>query len=299
MSLTSLLQKQDVKQRFRQEFPMPTMAVEREIFAPPLSNHYSLVGTAFDYLMRFYLKRLNPDAVAGQWIAEQALSSPLLGSVVSYDLDVHRWVAIKERAGIAPSRETELAKKARSIIAQAKVNYADYLSLGQITDQLMESALQLAQLDPIFRAGVIDENLGNVHKEDVDDLRKLIYLVEPQLFKASCLCLLDPTFGEASQLVGGADADLVIDDAIIDIKTTKNLKLERDYFNQLIGYLVLHEITGVGGLVPKPKITRLGIYFSRYAFLYMLDLGPVIHQDKFPVFVDWFIARAKQAPRLR
>lgn len=163
----------------------------------------------------------------------------------------------------------------------------------------MESALQLAQLDPIFRAGVIDENLGNVHKEDVDDLRKLIYLVEPQLFKASCLCLLDPTFGEASQLVGGADADLVIDDAIIDIKTTKNLKLERDYFNQLIGYLVLHEITGVGGLVPKPKITRLGIYFSRYAFLYMLDLGPVIHQDKFPVFVDWFIARAKQAPRLR
>ncbi len=59
MSLTSLLQKQDVKQRFRQEFPMPTMAVEREIFAPPLSNHYSLVGTAFDYLMRFYLELIS------------------------------------------------------------------------------------------------------------------------------------------------------------------------------------------------------------------------------------------------
>lgn len=298
MSLTSLLQNQDVKQRFRQEFQMPRIAVKKEILVPPISNHYSLVGTAFDYLMRFYLKRLNPDAVAGEWIAERALSSPLLSSGASYDLDAHRWVALKERAEFVPSREIELAKKARSIIEQAKVNYAGYLSSGQITDQLVESALRLAQLDPVFRAGVMDENLGNVCKEDMDDLRKLIYLVEPQLFKATCLCLLDPTFGEASQLVGGADVDLVIDDAIIDIKTTKNLKLERDYFNQLMGYFVLNEITGVVSLVPKPKITRVGIYFSRYAFLYMLDLDDVINPDSFPVFIDWFIARAKRDRRL-
>lgn len=287
MSLTSFLKNRDVKERFRQEFNMPKLATERELLAPPLSNRYSLVGTAFDYLMRFYLKWLNPDAVTSQWVAELVLATPL--SPLLQD------VVINGKSGeIISFRETELTKRARWIIERAKADYADYLLLGQITDQLIESALRLAQLDPIFRAGVVDENLGDVHKEDVDDLRRLISLVEPQLFKASRLCLLNPTFGEASRLVGGADADLVIDDAIVDIKTTKNLRLARDHFNQLIGYFVLHEIAGVGGLIPKPKIMRVGIYFSRHAFLYMFDLQDVIHSETFPAFVDWFIARAKQ-----
>lgn len=266
---------------------MPPMAVKREILAPPLSNRYSLVGTAFDYLMRFYLKWLNPDAVTTQWVAELVLttpSSPLLQDVV-----------INGRSGeIVHFRETELTRKAQWVIEQAKADYKDYLSSGQVTDQLIESALRLAQLDPVFRAGVVDENLGTVHKEDVDDLRKLISLVDPQFFKASRLCLLNPTFGEASRLVGGADADLVIDDAIIDIKTTKNLRLERDHFNQLIGYFILHEIAGVGGLIPKPEIRRVGIYFSRFGYLHLIDLDDVILPETFSVFVEWFRTRAEQ-----
>jgi hypothetical protein len=262
------------------------MAVEKVILAPPLSNRYSLVGTAFDYLMRFYLKWLTPDAVTSQWIAELVFRAPLFSEEV----------VINAKSGEAiPFRETELTKKVRWIIEQAKDDYSHYLSSGQITDQLIESALRLAQLDPIFRAWIVDENLGNVYREDLDDLRKLISLVEPQSFKATRLCLLNPTFGEASLLIGGADADLVIDDAIIDIKTIKKLGLRRDYFYQLMGYFVLHQIAGVGGLTPKPEISRVGIYFSRYAYLYTLDLGDIIQPETFPAFVDWFITRAKQA----
>lgn len=282
MSLTSFLQNYDVKQRLRQEFVMPKLAVKREILAPPLSTRYSLVGTAFDYLMRFYLKWLNPDAVTCQWVAELVL-------------DLLQDIVINGGSGkIVRFKAIELAKKAQWIIDQAKANYADYLSSGQITDQLIESALRLAQLDPIFRAGVVDENLGNVHKEDVNDLRKLVSLVEPRLFKSSRLCFLNPTFGEASRLVGGADADLVIDYTIIDIKTTKNLKLEREHFNQLIGYFVLHEIAGVGDLVPKPAITSVGVYFSRFGYLHTIDLDTIVHPETFPGFVQWFITRAKQ-----
>ncbi len=73
MNLTSFLQNRDVRQRFRQELVIPSMAVKREILAPPLSNRYSLVGTAFDYLMHFFLKRVNQDAVTTGWVAELAL----------------------------------------------------------------------------------------------------------------------------------------------------------------------------------------------------------------------------------
>ena len=113
-------------------------------------------------------------------------------------------------------RFSDLEKKVRQIVERARVDYADFLSSGRITDELVESALLLAQVDTIFRAKVVDKNLGDVHKEDIEDLSKLISLIDPQFFEASRLCLLNPTFGEASSLVGGADADLVIDNAIID-----------------------------------------------------------------------------------
>ncbi len=266
---------------------MPRMAIKKELLAPPLSNRYSLVGTAFDYLMRFYLKRLNPDALTAPWVAEQVLAdpySPLLQDVI-----------IDGGTGqVLSYRETAFTHTAHSIIDQAKDEYSQYLSAGRITGQLIESTLRLAQLDPILRAGIVGEDLGEVHREDVDDLRALISIVEPQSFKAVRLCLLNPTFGETSHLVGGADADLVIDDMIVDIKTTKNPRFQRDYFDQLIGYYILHEIGGVGGLEPRPEISRIAVYFSRQAFLGTLDLRDIISQETFPAFVHWFIERAKE-----
>lgn len=106
MSLTSFLQNRDVRQRFRQELIIPSMAVKREILAPPLSSRYSLVGTAFDYLMRFFLKRLNQDAVTTGWVAELALLNDIV---------------IDRRSGeIVHFRGTKLGRKAQRIIEQAK-----------------------------------------------------------------------------------------------------------------------------------------------------------------------------------
>lgn len=107
MSLTSFLQNRDVRQRFRQEIVIPPMAVKREILAPPLSGRYSLVGTAFDYLMRFFLKQLNQDAVTTGWIAELALLNDVI---------------IDRRSGeIVHFRGTKLGRKAQRIIEQAKM----------------------------------------------------------------------------------------------------------------------------------------------------------------------------------
>lgn len=42
---------------------MPAVKPEVDLLAPPLTDHYWLVGTAFDYLLRFYIKFLNPKAI--------------------------------------------------------------------------------------------------------------------------------------------------------------------------------------------------------------------------------------------
>jgi hypothetical protein len=286
MSLTSFLRDKDVRDRFQQEFQKPRFSVKEELLAPPLANRYSLVGTAFDYLLRFYVQRLNPKAVTGRWIAELSVSHPLSPLLTDVVLDAD--------TGRISFTETDQTRQVREIIERAKKVHSNYLSSGEVTDEVIESTLLLAQLDPVFRAGFVDENIGTVHKEDVADLRNLISIVNPAVFRARELCLLNPTFGEGSRLVGGADADLVIDDTIIDVKTTKKPELQRKHFDQLMGYYVLHEITGVGELRPKPKITRVAVYFSRYAYLYVLDLHEVIDGRTFPDFIRWFKGRASE-----
>ena len=286
MSLTKFLSNnQDVRDRFRQQFNKPPLATDKDLLAPPLSNRYTLVGTAFDYLLRFYVKRLNPDAVEEQWVAEYCLTHPSSPLLVDGTMEI-------DTGTVVDYTETKLTKRAKRIIEQAKANYSAYLRSGRITDDLFKSALCLAQLDPICRADFIDKNMGNIQDEDIEDLRKLLSIVEPKLFKAKHLCLLNPTFGEASHLVRGADADLLIDDLLIDVKTTKKLDFKTTFFHQLMGYVVLHEIGGVGDLKPKPPVTKAGIYFARHAYLHVFQLDAVIDRDSFPEFVRWFKERA-------
>ncbi len=49
MSLTSFLNKKDVREKFREEYPKPRFDIKKEILCPPLTQDYGLVGTSFDY----------------------------------------------------------------------------------------------------------------------------------------------------------------------------------------------------------------------------------------------------------
>jgi len=286
VSLKTFLDNKDVRAKFSEEFPKPKFSLKKEILAPPVTKHYSLVGTAFDYLMRFYIKRLNPKAITKNWVAESSLE----------EMRKTR-IALNTQREFIPI-DDNLIMKADGMISQAKGAYSDYIKSGEINDKLMKCTVLLAQLDTYFRAGIIGEDFGIIDDGDVAGLRKLISLVNPDSFKAKELCLLNPTFGEASQLIGGADADLVIDNLLIDIKTTTKLEFKRDHFNELIGYYTLYKIGGIPGAPVKPKIENLGIYFSRYGELYTFPVSSVILATKFPPFVEWFKERAAQENRI-
>lgn len=270
MSLTSFLKDNaDVRECFRQEFKKPKFSAKNKLVAPPLTTRYSTVGTAFDYLLRFFIQHLNPHTIdKGDWIAETAVESL--------------------------ADDAKLYAKGEKIISRARNDLASFLKNGQMSDALIESALLLATLDPIYRAGVGYEIIGVINKDDIQDLKNLISAVDKKVFTTKNLCMINPTFGSASVLVGGADADLVVDDTIIDIKTTKKLTIERSYLNQVLGYYILHHISGIGELKPKPEINKVGIYFSRFAYLYVVPLSDLIDWTTFPKFVEWFKKRTRQ-----
>ncbi|MHB8623879.1 MAG: hypothetical protein ACYC9J_13940 [Sulfuricaulis sp.] len=292
MSLTSFLEVPDVKEKFRQEFKVSKLAVQKELLAAPLSRRYSLIGTAFDYLLRFWLQYHNKNAIRQPWVALYALDTLHRRGPhdLVYDLDEGKlYTTAGQRV---ESSKDLILETAERLFSEACAEHERYIATGDMTDGLIKAAVHLAQLDVIFRADYIDPDLGKTHKEDVQDLRNLITLVNPNLFRTKQLCLLNPTFGKASSLIGGADADLLLDDMLVDIKTTKFFRLEPDAFFQLIGYYTLYMLGGIADLAPKPEITKVGIYFSRHAHLEVFELENILNQETFPKFIAWFSDRA-------
>ena len=271
MSLTSFISLHDVKERFSQEFPLPHASLKGTMVAPPVTKNYTLMGTAFDYLMRFRLERLNPDCVTQPWVAETSV----------------------ELTGVIP-RLAFAEKQANSLLRFAKESHVAYIKTGDLSENVLKSTVYLAQLDGIYRAGMVDPKMGTVDPADLEDLKHLVDAVKPELFPAHLHCLLNPTFGEASLLVGGADADIYLDDTLIDIKTTKYLEFNREQYNQLIGYYILATISGRVGALKSPTVRRVGIYFSRYGVLHTIPTDAIGAKGDLGDFIQWFTLRAKE-----
>ena len=144
-----------------------------------------------------------------------------------------------------PERAT--LKRARRIMETAKEEYHSYLAGREAkpNEKLIRASMGLAQLDLVYRIGLLE--LAPIKHAVVEDLRTLLALVHPENFKAKRTCVLNPTFGRASELVGGADGDAFIDGTLIDFKINKHLKMKRDIFNRLLGYYCLSCIDGIEG----------------------------------------------------
>ena len=98
---------------------------------------------------------------------------------------------------------------------------------------------------------------------------------------------LNPEFGIGSDLVGGAAADLIIDDTLIDIKTISTLEFSITHYRQLIGYWILSKI-GKINQTEKVQINNIGIYFARHGILKIIPVSQFENLPSFADFINWF-----------
>lgn len=290
MSLTSILSdknNQELRDKLKTEFLRPAFTLKAEIRAAPLTKNWGMVGTAFDYLMRFYLQHHNKNTFIQRdtWVADY-----------SYEMLTDQFIKLKAnevRTGFHRDKifkTKDLLKILTNQYDQTKLNYSKYVENGVLTDDLIANTIFLAKLDAYFRSGVIDKNFDNHSPDDIKDLKSIISLVEKVNFTAKKKCYFNPTFGLGSMLVGGADADLIIDNTLVDIKATKHLKLERAHLNQVLGYYILSLIGGVNGNSSDRPIENIGLYFARHGELWTLPIQHFGDKEKFEKFKDWFIS---------
>lgn len=268
MSLTSLIKNdQELRNKIQSAFLRPKLDKNKTLLVELQTRNHSLVGTAFDYLFRFYLEKLNNIQNQSRgWIAETALMR------------------------LSLLNEQEAYEKGLEIINNVKELHKEFIQTGNLSKELIRQTVRMSDLDPVFRAGVGIKSIGrDANPADIEDIEKQLALINEKLFIAKDICLLNPTFGKASSLVGGADADLIIDDKLIDIKTTKKLELKTKDFCQVIGYFLLHRIEGLR----ETKINQLGIYYSRYGYLFLFNIRDMIDDNSLQAFTEWFENRIR------
>ncbi|MEE9174326.1 MAG: hypothetical protein V3U30_05055 [Thermoplasmata archaeon] len=282
MSLTGFIRHDEVAALLDCIVPPVERPQSRPMLAPPRTTHYRLVGTAFDYALRFELQRRNDHAVGDTWVAETAL--PLLGKGIPVRI-----------AGDAVISQEALTRRATTAVREAKAFHKEYLREVDPTPDdrkaLAVHALRLAGIDPVYRAGVIAEDFDGAHPGDVEDLIRLLDVVPWEQLGHPETLLLNPTFGRASGLVGGADADLISGDLLIDVKTTKRCVVDRRTLHQLLGYFLLTRLARR----EEPsfsEVSALGVYLSRHGLLWTFPTEPVTSNPAFPEVERTFVVLA-------
>jgi len=236
------------------------------VVVPPLTSNYSLVGTAFDYLVRLMVRKVNPTMTTEreQWVADSAIW----------------WLPADQQ------------QKGQEIVQNARELFQQFLSDDILSEDVLTASVELAQLDTVFRTGRYTEFVGQAaHTDDITDLRNFVAALPLDHFKAKKICLLNPTFGESSVAIGGADADLVIDDLLLDIKATKKQPISTDDFHTLVGYYVLYRIGGITSEKKPPTITRVGFYFARHRLFMTWDIADLVGATPLSDTIGWLQQR--------
>jgi hypothetical protein len=283
----------DVAAKIKPLRPNLTRKIGVPLRVQPRSERYHIVGGAFDYLFRFELQRRAPHAVTSKWVAEYVPDRIWhTNHEGSFGMDLLKGVDPKYY--LPPQ---QVAQRARNIVDDSKAAVAAYLkskepSPAQQAD-LAAHAIRLGTLDVVIRARKLDQRFEEAAAEDIEELVAMLAIVPFGSLVHPGVLLLNPIFGEASKLVGGADADLITGDMIMDIKTIKGDSTDVRYLDQLLGYFLLaRKHRGVDPGFPAMK--RLGLYFCRHGPLWAVDTTIWTEKPQFQEIEDWFFERAEE-----
>lgn len=225
------------------------------------------VGTAYDFWCRAFIQRLNEKEIEIE-ISRQVLSGILVANEYQF---------INEE-------ETELLFKNVEIIWKIRSNFINKVPVSE--KELLIGCLILANCEQMYRSKKIQneqqDSLLTIRNADYYDLKQLTKTNErvPRLFQSQKEIYMNPTFGDYSKIVGGADADYIMGNMLVDIKTSQYGSINQEYINQLLGYYFLSKFDETFPC----DIQQIGIFYPRYnklAFCQISDIEQVVNLNQF------------------
>lgn len=268
MSLTSIINTPETRSFLKDKIHNPGIDPEPETLIPPEAASPRRVGMAFDYALRGGLEARFDAATRGT-VAESGLAVlQMLGSSDGEDCDLD---------------------EATERLERAMARLGDLGTEQELSDSAVRGCYHLADLETVYRAKRTDDVGREVTDREVQELRGLYEIIPWDVFEPNERLYLNPTFGEASRAVGGADADVVVDDTIVDLKTIKRQRPKIKMFRQLVGYALFAQRFGLNREGEGVEVDRVAIYFSRAGELRTWPLSEVLEAGTEDAVVEYFL----------
>jgi hypothetical protein len=249
---------------------------------PP--HAYRLIGTAFDYRTRYYFEDYpSYDTVAFKGGVKLFIYSvcdapggvddpesiyPLLweffGSAIL-------GVGDDSETGLADSTIGELQPAKRRLEPEQEKVLARYCCGLAYFEQIFRRGIQantpILQPKPLRSVEALLDLPENAWVDDLCALSWAFHDDFNHLFASKGETLLNPKF-EGSRDIGGADADLIVDGCLIDLKVVTQLHLD-SYIYQILGYALLD-------YNDKYKIREVALYLARHRALLKWTLDELL-----------------------
>lgn len=220
---------------------------------------HALIGTALDYRLR-YSYAVTP--------AKELVAALGVSKLPAYLTD-------------EPAGGFEFFMACQSLIDEMDATAIRLSAVGRRLDKgdeeiLARHCVVLALLEQVGRVGLrpgsplLNRPLATspskllelARAEWVDDIREMAWLFHESAAReglAGRPAVLNPTFAGSRDL-RGADADLIVDGCLIEIKSTIQTKLSEPVLHQLLGYTLLDYADEFG-------VHSVGIYLARHGAL--------------------------------
>ena len=289
MSLTSVLddRKSKVRALFEERFPntreivRETNALLRraETIRPNGTVPFATLGTAFDYRMRYHFA-VTPSEELAAWKGARRVS------------EGDDWIPVGENAWYraeSPLGTPSLSEETvENFFRDLDKTLANIQPPGQLLppnqeESLLRYCVVLALFEETYRARVrrdsllfsigknptTEELLSLVKTDWIDDLRILTQGMAKNFAAGKySKVVLNPTFS-GSLDVGGADADMILDGCLLEIKSTVKASIEKLHVYQLLGYILLDYDN-------EHELEKAGFYMARQCQLVTWPINDLI-----------------------
>jgi len=316
--VTNFIKIGEVRQEIDSTYPNPGEGVTGELMVPNNGYSHRLVGHAFEFLCRALLYRrcnkvLQLRSRFGrprrQWNGE----NPWIG-VKRYD--GMKW---EDHPNISSQKEWEEMQDNRPVWKRDRsaVQWTEDEKLTKVVNQYIETGMNT---DGVVRAALInagwkpDESVQSwidraAFADDIlDEMGGLFELLREASWTQGETMIEKPQFGNHRYVLPG-EGDFIVDDLLVDIKTTERRAFTNAFWRQLLMYYVLADVQRVMynerdgderrmPSVEYPEINRVGIYFARYGELQTVEMDSVIDdQDRYEEFRAWIVDRGIEENR--
>ena len=232
-SLSNFLSQQNTLEIINANFHSPIKKSGAKLLVEPTKGKgidFGAIGTAYDYWIRCEIKRNSPDILSTFLGYRYCLKNYARKKIVLNALNSH------------------------------VVAFTQFFT-GALTrrDSLLAACLFLAKFETEYRSGYAVDSL-EVSRDNVEELSRIVDATELDRFKKEHI-VLNPSFSViGSRLLIKADADIIVDGVIIDLKSGSKLTMKGN-LRQLIGYWILNNLRD------EPlEIRRLAVYYPRFKY---------------------------------